>query len=79
MPSLLPHDLCQRRSSLPANELQVQRDTSKNDIETEYLKRYGLPTPVFWPGEFHGLYSPWGRTELDTSERLSLSLSWEPT
>ena len=24
-----------------------------------------LPTPVFWPGEFHGLYSPWGRKELD--------------
>ena len=20
----------------------------------------GLPTEVFWPGEFHGLYSPWG-------------------
>ena len=20
----------------------------------------GYPTPVFWPGEFHGLYSPWG-------------------
>ena len=19
-----------------------------------------LPTLVFWPGEFHGLYSPWG-------------------
>ena len=19
-----------------------------------------LPTPVFWPGEYHGLYSPWG-------------------
>ena len=19
-----------------------------------------LPTPVFWPGEFHELYSPWG-------------------
>ena len=19
-----------------------------------------LLTPVFWPGEFHGLYSPWG-------------------
>ena len=18
-------------------------------------------TPVFWPGEFHGLYSPWGQ------------------
>ena len=29
---------------------------------------------LFWPGEFHGLYSPWGRKELDTTERLSLSL-----
>ena len=32
-------------------------------------------TPVFWPGEFHGLYSPWGHKESDTTERLSLSLS----
>ena len=30
--------------------------------------------PVFWPGEFHGLYSPWGHKELDTTEWLSLSL-----
>ena len=22
-------------------------------------RREWLPTPVFWPGEFHGLYSPW--------------------
>ena len=29
---------------------------------------------VFWPGEFQGLYSPWGRKELDMTERLSLSL-----
>ena len=21
-------------------------------------RREGLPTPVFWPGEFHGLYGP---------------------
>ena len=34
-----------------------------------------LPTPVFWPGELHGLYSPWGHKELDTTERLPLSLS----
>ena len=27
----------------------------------------GYP-PVFWPGEFHGLYSPWGRKESDTTE-----------
>ena len=29
-------------------------------------------TPVFWPGEFHGLYSPWGCKESDTIEQLSL-------
>ena len=28
----------------------------------------GLPTPVFWPGKFHRLYSPWGHKELDTTE-----------
>ena len=38
------------------------------------LEKERLPTPVFWPGEFHG-YSPWGWKELDTTERLSLSLS----
>ena len=32
-----------------------------------------LPTPVFWPGEFHGLYSPWGHNEWDTTEHLPLS------
>ena len=26
---------------------------------------------VFWPREFHRLYSPWGRKELDITERLS--------
>ena len=38
-------------------------------------RRERLPTPVFWPGEFHGLFSPWGRKESDMTERLSLSLS----
>ena len=23
---------------------------------------------VVWPGEFHGLYSPWGHKESDTTE-----------
>ena len=26
-------------------------------------RREQLPTPVFWPGEFHGQYSPRGHTE----------------
>ena len=32
-------------------------------------------SPVFWPGEFRGLYRPWGHKKSDTTERLSLSLS----
>ena len=31
-----------------------------------------LPTQVFWPGELHGLYSPWGHKESERTERLSL-------
>ena len=38
-------------------------------------RRESLPIPVFWPGEFHGLYSPWGHKELDTTKQLSPSLS----
>ena len=38
-------------------------------------RRERLPTPVFWPREFHGLYSPWSHKELDTTEQLSLLLS----
>ena len=45
------------------------------DWEDEDLwRRDRLPTPVFWPREFHGLYSPWGHKELDTTEQLSLRL-----
>ena len=32
-----------------------------------------LPTPVFWPGEFYRLYSPWGRKESNMTEPFSLS------
>ena len=34
-------------------------------------RRERLPTPVFWPGEFHGLYRPWAHNESDMTERLS--------
>ena len=42
-------------------------------------RRKELPTRVFLPGEFHGRrslvgYSPWGHKELDTTERLALSI-----
>ena len=36
-------------------------------------RREWLPSPVFWPGEFHGQrslagYVPWGHEELDMTE-----------
>ena len=37
-------------------------------------RRKWLPTPVFWCGEFLGLYSPWGRKESDTTAWRSLLL-----
>ena len=37
-------------------------------------RRERLLTWVFWPGEFHRLYSPWGRKEWDTTEQLSHTL-----
>ena len=33
-------------------------------------RREGLPTPVFCFGEFHGVYSLWGHSELDITEQL---------
>ena len=48
-------------------------------VEKIPWRREWLPTPLFLPGEFHGQrnlvgYSTWGRKELDTTERLTLSL-----
>ena len=39
------------------------------------LEKGKATSPVFWPGKFHGLYSPWGRKESNTSERLSVPLA----
>ena len=36
-------------------------------------RRERLLTPVFWAGEFHELYGPWGHKESHTTEPLSLS------
>ena len=45
-------------------------------------KREQLPTAVFWPREFHGLYRPWDHKELNTTEQLphngiDIDLSWD--
>ena len=40
-------------------------------------RREKLPTPGFWPGEFRGLYSPWGCKEQNTTEKLSLHSAYK--
>ena len=59
--------------TLPATqEIQVQSLGREDSLPVG--RREWLPTPVFLPGEFHGLYSPWGRKESEVTERLSLHL-----
>ena len=46
--------------------------------QEDCLRRQRLPTPVFWPREFHGQrrlvgYSTWDPKELDRTEWLSLT------
>ena len=43
-------------------------------VEKIPWRRKWLPTPVFWPREFHGLYSVWDHKESNTTEQLLLSL-----
>ena len=58
-----------------AKNLPAMQETQFNSwVGKIPWRREWLPTPVFWPGEFHGLYSPWGGKELDTTGRLSRSL-----
>jgi len=45
-----------------------QFDSSVGNIP---WRRERLLTPVFWPGEVHGLYNTWGHKESDMTERHS--------
>ena len=74
---------CHAERVLPNASLTAQlvkNPPAMQEIPVRFLgwkihwRRERLPTPVFCPGEFHGLYSPRGRKESDTTERLSLSL-----
>ena len=55
------------------NNLSAMRETLVQSLGWKDLLEKGkLPTPVFRPGEFHGLHSPWGHKESDMTKRLSL-------
>ena len=63
--------MAQLVKSLPA-----MRETWVRSLGWEDPLEKGMAThSSLLPGEFHGLYSPWGRRESDTTERHSLSLS----
>ena len=64
----LPYNSADKESACNAG------DPFNSWVGKSHWRRERLPTPVFRPGEFHGLYSPWSRKELDMTERLSLSL-----
>ena len=48
--------------------LPVKRSQFDSSVGKIPWRRNRLPTPVFWPGKLHGLYSPWGRKESDMTE-----------
>ena len=58
----------------------AMRDTWVRSLGWEDpLEEGKATTPVFWPGEFHGLYSPWGSKELDRAKWLSQQYFAEET
>ena len=60
--------IAQLVKNLPAmSETWVQSLSWEDPLEKG---KATLPTPVFCHGEFHGLYSPWGRKKSDMTERL---------
>ena len=74
--------LCNPSLGFPGGLVVKNQPTNAGDTEDagsiprseDPLEEDMQPTPIFWPGEFHGLYSPWGRKQLDTTERLALTL-----
>ena len=62
--------VAQMVKNLPATQETLVQSLGREDPP---WRREWWPTPVFLPGEFHGLCSPWGRKESDTTEQLSPS------
>ena len=65
-----------KKKKPPANAGDA-KDVGLSLGQEDHLEEAWQPTPVFWPGESHGQrnlggYSPWGLTELDTTEHTQL-------
>ena len=51
--------------------LQCRRPQFDSCVGKIPWRRERLPFPAFWPGEFHGLYRPWGHKESDMTKKFS--------
>ena len=67
-----PSALClcrvKQRNGLPCVSAGKESACNEGDLGSipGLGRREWLPTPVFWPGEFHGPFSLWDHKELDT-------------
>ena len=55
-------------AQLVKNPPEMQETWVRSLVGKIPWRRKRVPTPVFWPGEFYGLYSPWGLKESDMTE-----------
>jgi len=74
--------ICWRRDRLPTQKFLSFPSSSAGKESETWVQSLGWEDPlekgkVLWPGEFHELYSSWGRKDSDMTERLSLSLSFQ--
>ena len=68
-----PHSSVGKESACNAGDLGSIPGLGRSPGERKDYpwRRERLPIPVFWPGEFRGLCSPWGHQESDMTEKLS--------
>ena len=69
--------ICLPRLIVLINVLLMYALSQWTHLKKDFCRLIPYPTPVFWPGKFHGQrslmgYSPWGRKESDTTERITL-------
>ena len=72
----LQHSWASLVAHLVKNLLQCGRPGFSPWVGKIPWRRERLPIPVFWPGKFHGLYSPWGCKESDMTEQIHFIL-WQ--
>ena len=67
-----------KRAFLSDQCKEIEENNRMGKTRDLFWRRKWQPTPVFWPREFHGLYSAWVRKESDTTDRLSHHIISKP-